>query len=198
MRKEELDELSAVIDNEAGHQVMVQVSRRISQDEQLRKTLVRYQMIGDCLRGEEIDPRSADLVMAVSKRLEQEPTVLAPVTVPRRSRWFQPVAGAAIAASVAAAGVMLGPRFIQSQGDGGAVHEPFRVVAEPPASAVPAVPALVSYDEMRWKTVETPHEQRLDRYLEQHSRYATQNGLQRMIPYTTLVSYGGIPRVQGE
>jgi|AMFO01.1.fsa_nt_gi Negative regulator of sigma E activity len=197
MRKEELDELSAVIDNEAGHQVMVQVSRRISQDEQLRKTLVRYQMIGDCLRGEEIDPRSADLVMAVSRRLEQEPTVLAPVTASRRSRWLQPVAGAAIAASVAAAGVMLGPRFINPQGGVGEDRNEFRVVAQPAPATIP-VPALVAHDRLHWKTVEAPHEHRLDRYLEQHSRYATQNGLQRMIPYTTLVSYGGIPRVEGE
>ena len=197
MKKEELDELSAVIDNEAGYQVMVQVSRRISQDEQLRKTLVRYQMIGDCLRGEEIDPRSADLVMAVSRRLEQEPTVLAPATTSRRSRWLQPVAGAAIAASVAAAGVMLGPRFINPQGGAGEDRNEFRVVAQPTPTAIPAR-ALVAHDQMHWKTVEAPHEQRLDRYLEQHSRYATQNGLQRMIPYTTLVSYGGIPRVEGE
>jgi len=28
--------------------------------------------------------------------------------------------------------------------------------------------------------------------------YATWNGLQSMIPYTTLVSYGGNPRKQGE
>ncbi len=196
MKREELDELSAVIDNEAGTQVMVRVSRRISQDEELRKTLVRYQMIGDCLRGEEIDPGTMDLVMAVSRRLESEPTVLAP-TPSRRSRWLQPVAGAAIAASVAAAVVVLAPRF---GGSGGATVEPadpgIRVVAEP-AAEVPPAPALVSHEEMHWKTVDEPYEARFDHYLEQHSRYASQNVLQGMIPYTTLVSYDGIPGVQG-
>ncbi len=200
MKREELDELSAVIDNEATHQVMVQVSRRISQDAELRGTLIRYQMISDCLRGEEIDPRSEELVMAVSRRLEQEPTLLAPGKGTTRSRWVQPLAGAAIAASVAAAAVMLAPQFINPGVDGqrDAGREEFRVVAEP-LSKVRALPAMAtSRQEMHWKSLEEPHEPRLDRYLEQHSHYATQNGLQRMIPYATLVSYGGFPRAQGE
>ncbi len=199
MKREELDELSAVIDNEAAHQVMVRVSRRISRDAELRGTLIRYQMIGDCLRGEEIDPRSEELVMAVSRRLEQEPTLLAPGKNSSRSRWVQPLAGAAIAASVAAAAVILAPQLINPRGDGrqDAGREEFRVVAEP-LGRVQALPAVAARQEMHWKSLEEPHEPRLERYLEQHSRYATQNGLQRMIPYATLVGYGGFSRIQGE
>ncbi len=195
MKREELDELSAVIDNEAGHEVMIRVSRRISRDEELRNTLVRYQMIGDCLRGETVNPAAMDVVAAVSRRLEKEPTVLAPPPRSNRSRWLQPVAGAAIAASVAAVVVMWAPRFISPQHQERSGSE-FRVVAEPAPAWTPA-PALVSHEEMHWKTVEEPDEARLDRYLEQHSRYAGQNVLQGMIPFTTLVSYDGTPGVQG-
>ncbi len=197
MREEELLELSAVIDDEADGVSLVRVSRRIRQDEEALRTLVRYQMIGDCLRGEAIDPRSVDLVEAVSRRLEDEPTVLAPNREGRRKRWLQPVAGAAIAASVAAGVVMLAPHWINPHDGRADGRGEYRVVAEPVSRAVPA-PALVVYDRMHWKTVAPPYQQRLDRYLEQHSRYATQNGLQRMIPYTTLVSYGDIPRAEGE
>jgi negative regulator of sigma E activity len=197
MNRKELDLLSAVVDNEVSHEVMVQVSHRICREEAVRQTLLRYQMIGDTLRGEEINPRSDDLVMAVSRRLESEPTVLAPPVQGSRHRWLQPVAGAAIAASVAAAGVILGPRFInKSDAPGGSV-ESFRVVAQPVGPvAQEAMP--VSREEMRWKTVAGHSERSLDRYLQQHSHYATQNGLQSLIPYTTLVSYGGISRKQGE
>jgi len=197
MNRKELDQLSAVIDNEESHQVMLQVSHRISRDEEVRRTLLRYQLIGDSLRGEEITPYSADLVMAVSRRLESEPTVLAPpVQEPSRNRWVQPLAGAAIAASVAAAGIILAPQFINK----GAVPDDkgsFQVVAQP-IGPVAQNPVPVSQQEMRWKTVDGHKEPRLDRYLQQHSHYATQNGLQSMIPYTTLVSYGGISRKQGE
>lgn len=198
MNRKELDQLSAVVDNEASHQVMLQVSHRICREEEVRQTLLRYQMIGDSLRGEEINPRSADLVMAVSRRLESEPTVLAPpVQGSSRHRWLQPVAGAAIAASVAAAGVILGPQFINKGDAPGASTEPFRVVAQP-VGPVAQEPTPVSREEMRWKTVDGHSEPSLDRYLQQHSHYATQNGLQSLIPYTTLVSYGGISRKQGE
>lgn len=198
MNREELDQLSAVIDNEASHEVMLQVSHRICRDEEVRQTLLRYQLIGDSLRGEEINPRSADLVMAVSQRLEREPTVLAPQHQDTgRHRWLQPVAGAAIAASVAAAAIMLGPQFI-NQGDSQAdADDAFKVVAQP-IGPVAQNPVQVAQEQMRWKRVEEREPPHLNEYLQQHSHYATRNGLQSMIPYTTLVSYGGIPRNQGE
>ncbi|RTZ73523.1 MAG: hypothetical protein DSZ00_06300 [Gammaproteobacteria bacterium] len=198
MNRKELDQLSAVIDNEASQQVMLQVSHKISRDEEVRQTLLRYQLIGDSLRGEEINPRSAELVMAVSRRLESEPTVLAPpVPEPGRTRWVQPLAGAAIAASVAAAGIILGPQFINKGAAPADGKDSFQVVAQP-IGPVAQNPVPVEQKEMRWKTVDGRREPRLDQYLQQHSHYATWNGLQSMIPYTTLVSYGGNPRKQGE
>lgn len=191
MSKKDLDRLSAVIDGEAEEIVMLQVSHDISRNRELRETLLRYQLIGDCLRGEEANPHASNLVMAVSRRLESEPTVLAPVDRPQRSRWLQPVAGAAIAASVAAVGVMLGPQFINAQkGGGSGPTEGIQVVANP-KGPVAVAPVLVSQEEMQWKSVENRNSPKLIRYLESHNHYATQNGLPGVIPYTTLVSYGG-------
>lgn len=198
MNRKELDELSAVIDGETDRDLMVQVSHLISRDEEVRRTLLRYRMMGDNLRGEEINLQAMELVMAVSKRLESEPTVLAPAETASHSRWLQPVAGAAIAASVAAAGVMLGPQFInpQQETDGGAMKS-IQVVARPSGPVEPQA-VVASRTEMQWKTVEERRQPRLIPYLERHSRYATQNGFQSVIPYTTLVSYGGAPSKQGE
>ena len=198
MNKKEMDKLSAVIDGEADKAVMLQVSHDICRNPEVRETLLRYQLIGDQLRGEEINLHSSELVMAVSRRLESEPTVLAPVDLPRRSRWLQPVAGAAIAASVAAAGVMLGPQFINARkGVDSGPAQGIQVVARP-TGPVAATPVVASREEMHWKSVENRDPPQLIRYLERHNHYATQNGLQSVIPYTSLVSYGGASSKQGE
>ncbi len=199
--------LSAVLDGESEMRMMLAVSRRIGSDSEMRRTLIRYRMIGDCLRGEPVSLEAERLVETVSRRLEDEPTILAPGR--RRSgqrRWLQPVAGAAIAASVAAAGIMLAPRFLGSErgvsGPNMAGAAPgYPVVAQPVAGGA-TVTQVSSPAPMRWKTVdgrvEEPRERRLDRYLREHSRYATGNGLQGMIPYTTLVGYERSYIVEGE
>ncbi len=200
MKQEELRELSALIDNEAETQVMVKISRRLSHDEETLQTLVRYQMIGECLRGERPEPRAAEMVKAVSRRLEEEPTVLAPSIGKHRRSWLRPVAGAAIAASVAAVGVMVLPRALNhASTEIPAVSQPaFPVAAQQVAYPV-SRPVVIDLDDARWRTInDTARERLLERYLEQHSRYATQSGLQRMIPYTTLVSYGNASGVPDE
>lgn len=190
----ERESLSAVIDGEANERVMLGMSRRLSRDTEIRDTLIRYQMIGDCLRGEEVDPRVNGIVTAVSRRLAEEPTVLSPGKKRHRPRWLQPAAGAAIAASVAAMGIFLGPRFIsQSEPEIVPKSGDLQVVAQPIGDVAPA-PSLVSHRETRWKTLENQTQSRLDRYLEKHSQYATQGGVQGVMPYTSFVSYDGSPR----
>jgi len=183
--------LSAVIDNELSEQEMLQVSHQISRDSDLREKLVRYQMISDSLRGETVNLPSMDLVNSVSQRLESEPTVLAPVKSHRGiPKWIQPAAGAALAASVAAGGILLAPQFIggtqqQAPSSGG-----LQVVAQPVSQVAP-VPTLVAKKEPHWKTIEDNHTRtRLDNYLEQHSQYApAPGGVRGVMPYTSFVSY---------
>ena len=184
------DILSAVIDNELSEMETLGVSHRISADRELRDTLIRYQMISDSIRGERINLSSRDLVSAVSRHLDSEPTVLAPMKSRRHlPRWVQPAAGVALAASVAAVGIVLGPQFInggqqQVPTDGG-----LQVVAEPVGKVDPT-PALVAKKENHWKTIEDKTRNRLTDYLEQHSQYASApGGVQGVMPYTSFVSY---------
>ncbi len=199
--------LSAVLDGETEIGMILAVSRRVGSDAEMRRTLIRYQMIGESLRGEPVSLEAEWLVEAVSRRLEAEPTILAPRPARRSGRrWLQPVAGAAIAASVAAAGIMLAPRFLGSgrapTAVGLAGNTPvYPVVATPVSQGAVATNAAASRP-MRWKTVdgrvEESRERRFERYLREHSRYATGNGLQGMIPYTTLVGYESSYTVEGE
>ncbi|MGB5671402.1 MAG: RseA family anti-sigma factor, partial [Sedimenticolaceae bacterium] len=70
----------------------------------------RYRLIGDVIRGE-----SGVLAVSVADRvheaLDEEPVVLAPRRLMPR-QWLRPVAGLAVAASVAAAAVVVAPQLM--------------------------------------------------------------------------------------
>ncbi len=183
--------LSAIVDNELDEQEMLRVSHEVSKDDVLRETLIRYQLISDSLRGEEVNLASLDLVRAVGQRLESEPTVLAPVkSRTHLPKWVQPAAGAALAASVAALGILLGPQFINGTQPQAPLKSGLQVVAQPVGKVTPE-PELVVQKENHWKTIEDKTRTRLDRYLEQHSQYAAApGGVKGVMPYTSFVSYG--------
>ena len=148
------------------------------------------------MRGEEVNVRSLEIVEAVSKRLDREPTVLAPShhKTGHWKRWAQPAAGAALAASVAAFGIMLAPRFI-NQHENTNSEPGFKVVAQPLESDLPLsrVAAVSGVDSSQWKTLSDNKkiDKRLRSYLEQHSGYASPGGVQGVMPYTSFVSYDG-------
>ncbi len=185
------DRLSAAIDSELSDLDLLDVSHQLCKDQEMRETLVRYQMISDSMRGEEVNVSALDLVNSVSQRLQSEPTILAPVkSRSHLPKWVQPAAGAALAASVAAVGIMLGPQFINnSQPQNMSMDPGLRVVAQPLGKVSPT-PVVAKQDE-HWKTVEGKTRTRLDNYLEQHSQYAVApGGVQGVMPYTSFVSYG--------
>ncbi len=191
------DLLSAVIDNEVDEPEMLRTSHQISRNPELRDTLVRYQLISDSLRGEEIRLSSMELVSRVSARLESEPTVLAPSRTSRRlPRWVQPVAGTALAASVAAVGILLGPQLINGSSQPRVPVDMGRRIVAQPVGEVKPEPVVVAKQENHWKTInDKTTRSRLDRYLEQHSQYAAApGGVQGVMPYTSFVSYDQPPK----
>ncbi|WP_456445621.1 sigma-E factor negative regulatory protein [Thiolapillus sp.] len=187
------DLLSALIDNELEELEMLKASHEISRNPDLRDMLVRYQLISDSLRGESVQLSSMKLVNSVSARLESEPTVLAPKKASARlPRWVQPVAGTALAASVAAVGILLGPQLINGGSRQLAPADMGRQIVAQPIGDVKPEPVMVSQAENHWKTIDDKTtRKRLDRYLEQHSQYAVApGGVQGVMPYTSYVSYG--------
>ncbi len=194
MNQQKKAQLSALIDNEESGVFALQISKRLSSETELRQTLTRYQLISDGLRGEDINIRSLDIVQAVSKRLESEPTVLAPSNHSKQwHKWMQPAAGAALAASVAALGIMLGPQLINPQPGAAPVGAGVQVVAQPPADVQMLPAAAEDGNKGHWKTLadEEQTSRRLRSYLEQHSQFAAPGGVQGVMPYTSYVSYDG-------
>jgi sigma-E factor negative regulatory protein RseA len=118
---EELDsQLSAMFDNELPQGQCELLARRLSRDEELKARWARYAAIGATIRVEGGPQLNIELARRVSVAISAEPPVvssgepigippLAPATGTARSsapRWWAPVGGVAIAASVAAAAIL--------------------------------------------------------------------------------------------
>ena len=108
---EELDsQLSAMFDDELLPAECELLARRLSRDEHLKARWGRYAIIGAVMRAERGVRLNAPLAGRVNAVLLAEPA-LAAHTAPRdrnhaRLRWWQPLAGAAVAAGVATVSIM--------------------------------------------------------------------------------------------
>jgi negative regulator of sigma E activity len=109
---EELDsQLSAMFDNELPTAECELLARRLSRDGQLQARWGRYAIVAAVIRAERGVRLNAQVARRVSAVLRTEPALEAPAAaVARRSggslRWWQPLAGAAVAAGVAAVSIL--------------------------------------------------------------------------------------------
>jgi negative regulator of sigma E activity len=109
---EELDsQLSAMFDDELSHAECELLARRLSRDEQLQSRWGRYAIVGAVIRAERGVRLNAQVARRVSAVLRTEPALAAPAATGMARggiamRWWQPVAGAAVAAGVAAVSIL--------------------------------------------------------------------------------------------
>ena len=108
---EELDsQLSAMFDNELPAAECELLARRLSRDEQLKARWGRYAAIGATIRSEGGSRLNAEIARRVRIVISKEPLLAAPWSSRHpgqfRARWWRPVAGGAVAASVAAASIL--------------------------------------------------------------------------------------------
>jgi len=107
MTNEELEsQLSAMFDNELPESECELLARRLARDESLKARWGRYATIGAALRMERGLRTDSGLARAVSVAVAAEPSLLATgrareLVRPVVRRWWQPAAGAAVAAGVA-------------------------------------------------------------------------------------------------
>ncbi|GAB3785215.1 sigma-E factor negative regulatory protein [Dyella agri] len=97
------EHLSAGIDGELSHEELRFLLRRLDHDGELRRTWVSYHVARDGLRQQLPPLAEAGFVSRVMLAIEQESAV----AVAPRHRWLRWSAGGAIAASVAAAALMI-------------------------------------------------------------------------------------------
>jgi anti sigma-E protein RseA len=154
---EELDsQLSAMFDDELAPEQCELLARRLSRDEQLKARWGRYAVISAAIRAERGVRLNAPLAGRVSAVIMSEPALGAAV-VPvagRRAglRWWQPLAGSAVAAGVAAASILWlrahdpGAPVLSAQVLAPAMSvRPAAALPDCPSGAASADPALCRY-----------------------------------------------------
>ncbi|MCW8830384.1 MAG: sigma-E factor negative regulatory protein [Gammaproteobacteria bacterium] len=177
------DEVNALISE---HQAAEHVDNNFS-------IAARYQLVGEALRGELSDASMVDISTQVSEALQNEPSHIAePVKAVETSSssgqfglfaWleplFRPLAGVAVAASVAALMVVTVVQLESPAGGQQLANSPAAVPATLIANKLPADNALTKQQRAA----------EFDEYLAEHAEFAAQDTLQGRLPYVRAVSY---------
>jgi hypothetical protein len=94
-------QISAFIDDELPENESELLLRRLSQDAELRRVVARYLEIGRNIRNESELPNMALLRQRVAEELGVEPHIDETASMPVGNRFVKPIAGFAVAATVA-------------------------------------------------------------------------------------------------
>jgi sigma-E factor negative regulatory protein RseA len=177
------EQLSALVDDELAPAEHALLIRRLARDAALQQRLARYQLVSDGLQNHLPGHVDAGFHRRVRAALQDEPVPQSGAG--RLASLFRPLAGAAVAASVAVVAVL----SLQS-------------IREDDPAGVPAVAATPSAgDYIRAARDPQPAPgngmaQGLDGYLVNHYEYAVNRGMQGMLPYVRLV--GGEAKIESK
>ncbi len=101
------EQVSAFLDGELPSSETELLLKRLTRDPELRESFGRYALIGESLRGATRVPLSRGFAERVNCAIDGEPAVAGLQAVRSRpERWWRPIAGAAVAAGVAAVAVV--------------------------------------------------------------------------------------------
>jgi sigma-E factor negative regulatory protein RseA len=128
------EQVSAFLDGELPGSETELLLKRLTRDPELRHSFGRYALIGEALRGGSRTPLTRDFSAKVNRAIDGEPATPAVQTLKtRQSSWWQPIAGTAVAAGVAAVAVVAWHQRAVSPG-----AAPTLTVAAAPSAAVVA------------------------------------------------------------
>ncbi len=194
------EKISAFLDGDMHRDELMSFSLSAEADD--AKVAQRYQMLGDALRGEMSDSSFVDVSHAVREALAGEnlsaqiaaagsesPSTKQSSSLFDLSAWFRPVAGMAVAASVAVVMVVT----VTGQDDSGvapvATNTGVQLEAQPvQLEAQPAVQLAAEDKATDTKAADTKATD-IDPYINQHLEFATQDTLQGRLPYVRAVSF---------
>ena len=174
---EELDsQLSAMFDNELPAAECELLARRLSRDTELKARWGRYAVIGAVIRAERGVTLDGTVAGRVSAALSSEPVLSGDTARAGREDaafpWWQPLAGAGLAAGVAAASI-LWLRW-QALPEGSTVQAPAVVAssAAPPQSAGAAAPDSFVVPPLQQRPMMVVPATELADYVVAHSAYS--------------------------
>ncbi len=176
------EQLSALVDDELADSEQSLLIRQMARNPELRERLLHYQLISDALHDnlpQQIDTCFHERVHAA---VQQE--VAIDVAPSRFAALFTPLAGLAIAASVAVVAVV----SLQT------VRQQDTAVT----ASVATAPSVDSY--IRAENAPTPvaPARGLDVYLVNHNEFAVNRGMQGMLPYVRIIGQDTQPEHDGK
>lgn len=178
--------LSALMDGETSEHELRQALKAAGDDPELVGTWSRWHVAQSVLRGERVQPATIDLRAAVAAAIDGEPAAARPAT---ERTWLKPVAGFAVAATVAMVTVF-GWQMLQDNSGGDAALA--AAGGEPQSVALgPMVVVREDGEELVMPAAgngsPTAGQDRLNAYLARHAQ-AAGGGVS---PYARVVSFEG-------
>lgn len=191
MNDEIREQISALADDELSDVERPLLLSRLERDPQLAACLGRYRLIGQVMRGSG-DAATLGIAERVQKVLAEDETSLAAARRPLPARWVKPVAGLAVAASVALVAVLSvsalrgpGPEAVPAL----ATADPSTVARESAPAREPAPAQTTVVQAEQWDRLDPGIDQRLSGYLVNHNEYAARLGTQGVVPYVRIVGF---------
>lgn len=171
------EQISAFLDGELPGSEAELLLKRLTRDADLRESFGRYALIGEALRKADRSPLRRGFAAGVAAAIDGGglPASAPAAAQTRSARWWRPVAGAAVAASVAAVAVVaLQQRAVSPALRGGApVALSARNAARPAEALSYTVPAAVVPTAAPVQTPAMLPAARLTSYVFAHSRYSS-------------------------
>jgi sigma-E factor negative regulatory protein RseA len=187
MRDEIREQLSAMADDELSAVERPLLLGRLQRDPELRACLGRYQLIGEVMRG----GIAATATLGVAARVQRALAADSPMHVPAagmnnsRPVWLRPLAGVAVAASVAVVAVL----SVNSLRETETESVPALASGQSAAGSVTPVTQVSESDGEQWERLDPRIDKRLSGYLVNHNEYAASRGVQGVMPYVRIVGY---------
>ncbi|MGD8378749.1 MAG: sigma-E factor negative regulatory protein [Gammaproteobacteria bacterium] len=193
------EQISALLDDELPEAEAELLFQRLSGDATLRRAWGDYCLTGEVLRGNHGDVPAHSLADRVMDAIELEVLEEAPRRRARaRAAWLKPVAGLAVAASVAMVAVLA---LQQDHHVAGGQQALTAGVTTPPTLNPTEAAIPVSYTTrpgVRWDHGERAVQNHLNSYLVNHNEYTAAMRRQGMLPYLHIAAYEAQPEPQAE
>lgn len=188
MSDQKLTAMSVFMDGEADEDQVDVIINDLIHEESMRGAWTRYHMISDCLQHRlpaRVDPSLAN---RISSAIRHEPTVLAPVA-PAARAFVKPLAGLAVAASVAALAIF-GIQHTQSPATAPVQAD---VASNYTTAPVPTSPHQFTFTSghaaVRAGVPVSRMSPTLNRYLVNYNESRTNAAVQGMFPYVRIVAH---------
>ncbi len=158
--------------------------------EEFKQTWFRYHLISDCMHDRIASHHDFDLTRKISESIQAEPTILAP-TSNTTPKYTKPLAGMAVAASVAAMAIIGFQQLQAPQESISSQPPPIAQVHTPPSQVEYGVPVVLPEAGIaKPAQVQMQSDMRINRYLLNHNEYRTSMGVNGVSPHIRLIGTG--------